>query len=103
MEILTVWQPLYWLSADASIITAVYTVGLAAVLLIAARDIIEFVLTARQLATRRGDEKFRVLFNAAPLAVLSLDLQGRVTSWNPAADKIFVFFFKQKTAYEMPK
>lgn len=91
MEILTVWEPVYWLSATAKIITAVASVATAAVLLVAAGDIIEFVLTARQLAARRGDEKFRALFNAAPLAVLSLDLEGLVTSWNPAAEKIFGF------------
>jgi hypothetical protein len=50
-EILTVWKPVYWLSAAAKIITAVASVGTAAVLLVAAGDTIEFVLTARHLAT----------------------------------------------------
>lgn len=89
MEVLTVWKPLYWLSAAAKIITAFASIGTAAVLLISAGDIVEFVLTARQLAARRADEKFRALFNASPLAVLSLDLDNLVTSWNPAAAKIF--------------
>ena len=101
-EILTVWKPVYWLSAAAKIITAVASVGTAVVLLIAAGDIIAFVLTARQLAKRRGDEKFRALFNAAPLAVLSLDLEGLVTSWNPAAEKIFGFSEREVIGQGLP-
>lgn len=101
-EILTVWKPVYWLSAAAKIITAVASVGAAGVLFVAAGDIIAFVLTARQLGTRRGDEKFRALFNAAPLAVLSLDLEGLVTSWSPGAEKIFGFAERDVIGQPLP-
>jgi len=91
LEVVTVWKPVYWLSAAVKILTAVSSVGTAVVLLIAAEDIVDFVHTAREAATRRLNERFQALVKAAPLAVLSFDLQGRVTSWNPGAEKIFGF------------
>lgn len=89
LEIVTVWQPVYWLSASAKILTAVSSVGTAIVLTVAAQDIISFVQAARQLATGRGHERFRALFLATPMAVISFDLDGLITSWNPGAAKIF--------------
>jgi hypothetical protein len=50
MEIVTVWKPVYWLSAAVKIITAAASAGTAVVLLVAADDIVEFVRTARQAA-----------------------------------------------------
>lgn len=38
---------------------------------------------------REANEKLRAVIDAAPLAVLTLDPEGRVTSWNPAAERIF--------------
>jgi two-component system, cell cycle sensor histidine kinase and response regulator CckA len=89
LEILTIWQPVYWLAASAKILTAVSSVGTAIVLLIAAEDIVSFARAARQVATGRGHERFRALFMATPLAVISFDLEGLVTGWNPGAEKIF--------------
>jgi two-component system, cell cycle sensor histidine kinase and response regulator CckA len=89
LEVVTVWHPIYWIAAAAKILTAVSSAGTALVLLLAAEDIIELVRTARQLSAKRGDARFRALFMATPLAVLSFDLAGLVTSWNPGAEKIF--------------
>lgn len=38
---------------------------------------------------REANEKLRAAIDAAPLAVLTVDPEGRVTSWNPAAERIF--------------
>jgi len=38
---------------------------------------------------RAANEKLRAVIDAAPLAVLTLDPEGRATSWNPAAERIF--------------
>jgi PAS domain S-box-containing protein len=89
LDVVTVWEPVYWLSAAAKVITAVASIGTAAVLLFAADDIVDFVRTAREAASRRGYERFRALFESAPLGVLSFDPKGRITSWNPGAEKIF--------------
>jgi len=89
LEVVTVWKPVYWLSAGAKVVTAAASIGTAAILLAAAADIVKFTRTARALATRRADAKFRAVINASPLAVLSLTPDGMVTSWNPGAQRIF--------------
>jgi len=38
---------------------------------------------------RDANEKLRALIDAAPIAILSLDLSSRIMSWNPAAERIF--------------
>jgi PAS domain S-box-containing protein len=88
-EVLTVWKPVYWLSAAAKVITAAASVGTAIVLIVAADDIVDFVRTAREAASRRGNERFRVLIQATPMPVISSDLDGKVTGWNPAAERVF--------------
>jgi PAS domain S-box-containing protein len=89
LEIVTVWKPVYWLSAAAKIVTAAASVGTAVVLLVAADDIVDFVRTARQAASLRGNERFRALIQATPMPVISSDLNGKVTAWNTAAERVF--------------
>lgn len=89
LEVLTVWKPMYWLSAAAKAFTAVASVGTAVVLIIAADDIVDFVRTAREASSQRGNERFRALIRATPMPVVSSDLEGRVTAWNPAAERVF--------------
>ena len=91
MEVVTVWKPVYWLLAAVKIVTAVASVGTATVLIVAANDILEFVRTAREAGARRSDERFRALVNAVPMAVVSADAHGKITAWNPAAERIFGF------------
>jgi signal transduction histidine kinase/CheY-like chemotaxis protein len=76
MEILTVWMPVYWLSAAVKIVTATASAGTAVVLPIAADDIVDFVHTAREAAARRGYERFRALIHAAPMGVVSSKATG---------------------------
>src|SRR5690349_18938578 len=89
MEVLTVWKPVYWLSAAVKIVTAAASAGTAVVLLVAADDIVEFVRTARRTALWRGNEQFRALVNAAPIAVVGSDLKDKINVWNPAAERLF--------------
>ncbi len=91
MEVLTIWKPVYWLSALVKIVTALASAGTAVVLVIAAPEILRFVRTAREAAAQVGNEKFRALVESAPIAVFSSDLESRVTSWNASAEKIFGF------------
>src|ERR1700730_6081207 len=89
LEIVTVWKPVYWLSAAAKVVTAAASVGTAVVLIVAADDIVDFVRTAREAGSGRGDERFRALIQATPMPVVSSDLDGKVTEWNPAAERVF--------------
>jgi PAS domain S-box-containing protein len=89
LEIVTVWKPVYWLAAAAKIVTAAASVGTAVVLFVAADDIVDFVRAAREAASQRGNERFRALIQATPMPVISSDLGGKVTAWNPAAERVF--------------
>ncbi|HVY47492.1 MAG TPA: ATP-binding protein, partial [Minicystis sp.] len=40
-------------------------------------------------ALRDANERLAALISASPLAIYSVDAEGRVTSWNPAAERIF--------------
>jgi CheY-like chemotaxis protein len=65
-EIVTVWKPVYWLSATAKVITAAASVGTAVVLILAADDIVDFVRTTREAASQVGNERFRALIPPPP-------------------------------------
>jgi hypothetical protein len=55
-EIVTIWRPVYWLSAFAKVVTAGASVGTAVVLLALTDEIVAFARTAGESATRRGNE-----------------------------------------------
>jgi two-component system, cell cycle sensor histidine kinase and response regulator CckA len=42
-----------------------------------------------QEALRLSEERQRALISSSPTGIVSLDLQGRVQSWNPAAERMF--------------
>lgn len=89
LEVVTVWKPLYWLSAAAKVVTALASLGTAVALLLTATDIAEFIRTTREAATRAGNERFRSLVQAAPMAVVGFDTQARINVWNPTAEQMF--------------
>ncbi|NOY12836.1 MAG: PAS domain S-box protein, partial [Deltaproteobacteria bacterium] len=51
------------------------------------RNISEWKSTEEAL--RRSNQTLEALFNAAPLAILAIDMDMRITLWNPAAEEIF--------------
>jgi two-component system cell cycle sensor histidine kinase/response regulator CckA len=89
LEVVTTWMPLYWLSALAKVVTALASVGTAVVLLAASDEIVALVRTTRESAARRGNERFRTLIEASPMAVIAFDRETRVLTWNSAAVRIF--------------
>jgi two-component system cell cycle sensor histidine kinase/response regulator CckA len=102
MEVLTIWKPVYWFSALVKVITALASAGTAVVLVMAAPEILRFVHTARESVARAGNEKFRALVEASPLAVFSVDTQGHVTAWNASAEKTFGFTAQQAIGHPDP-
>jgi PAS domain S-box-containing protein len=89
LEVVTLWKPVYWLSAVVKILTAVASAGTCFVLIFYARTILNFVLEKSDIALLRGNERFRALVQAAPMAVIGADIEGQVTFWNPSAERIF--------------
>jgi PAS domain S-box-containing protein len=49
----------------------------------------EVSLQAAHEALRQANEALQTVFQAAPLAIFALDLEGNVASWNPAAERMF--------------
>ena len=89
LEILTLWNPLYWLLTAGKLITALASLVTALAVLFFADTILEFALGHADIASLRGNERFRAVVGATPMAVIATDLEGRVTSWNPSAERIF--------------
>ena len=52
-----------------------------------ARDITASQQAAQAL--QEANNRLRTLVQASPLAIIGLDLEGRVISWNPAAERMF--------------
>ena len=52
-----------------------------------ARDITASQRAAEAL--QEANNRLRTLVQASPLAIIALDLEGRVISWNPAAERMF--------------
>ena len=42
-----------------------------------------------EAALQEANSKLKALVQASPAAIVGLDLQGKVISWNPAAERIF--------------
>ncbi len=51
------------------------------------RNITEYKNAEKEL--QEANEKLNAIINASPLAIICLDPEGLVTSWNPAAEKMF--------------
>jgi len=51
---------------------------------------------------RDSNEKLTALFQSSPMAIISLDLDGNVTFWNPAAEKMFGWKEKEAIGRFLP-
>ncbi len=63
-------------------------------------EILEKRVMERTESLRRTGETLRALFQASPLAVIELDLNGCVLMWNPAAEQLFGW--KQEEVLGLP-
>ena len=102
MEIVTVWRPVYWLSAAVKLVTAAASAGTAIALFAGGERIVEFAQAAKESAKLRGNESFRAMIQSAPVGVVSADLQERVTVWNPAAERMFGWALAEILGQQIP-
>ena len=52
-------------------------------------ELLKVLRASDEVQSLRGQAKLRALVQAAPMAVVGTDCEGKVTSWNPAAEEIF--------------
>lgn len=50
---------------------------------------LEQAVSARTTELRRSEQRYRGLFSSIPEAVVTLSLEGEVTSWNPGAEELY--------------
>jgi len=56
-----------------------------------------------QQKLHENEKKFRALYESATDGVIGIDSKGRITLWNPAAEKMFGFGFKEVSGKDLHK
>ncbi|MBE9128122.1 PAS domain S-box protein [Coleofasciculus sp. LEGE 07092] len=107
LEIWTLWHPAYWLSGLMKAVTGIvslYTASemvslipkalalpssaqLEAANLALAKEVIEHKRTVEAL--EKSQKRLSLLVQQTPLALIEWNLDGKVSEWNPAAERIF--------------
>lgn len=104
MDVYTMWYPEYWLAAFVKIVTAIASVATAVAIIYLKPKVVAFAEAAalseersRQLKEqfvllRKSEEQFRLLVVAIKdYAVLALDPEGRIVTWNEGAKRIKLY------------
>ena len=66
----------------------------------AIRDVTELVRVKDEL--RQSEEKFRMISTSAQDAIVMIDPEGKITYWNPAAERMFGYSEQEAIGAELP-
>jgi PAS domain S-box-containing protein len=94
MEVITIWVPVYVLSAVVKVITAIASIATAIVLLLKIPDILTLIRATRNAAEttvrlRRSESRLKAITSTAADAIISSDCDGKVITYNTSAKAIF--------------
>jgi len=70
--------------------------------LLASRNELEWRVRARTAELREVNETLRALIDASPLGIVSLEVDGRVRSWNRAAERMFGYTAEEAIGKILP-
>jgi len=83
------WNSPEWLLPKLQTFLPVALLVLAGLLFLSLPALLSVLGASDEVRVRRGQAKFQALIKAAPMAVVGTDCEGRITSWNPSAERIF--------------
>ena len=78
-----------WLAQSVQVFMLMALGLLSAAMMGSIPPLLEVLRASDEVRSLRGQARFEAVVKAAPMAVICADLQGKITSWNPAAEQIF--------------